>query len=73
MDRVVAVLIRLNPELSIKQSQLAFAAIESLHLHPFLFMDNYMNMIGGLTFDDLIGHIVTFAAAAIRGMAKGHV
>lgn len=70
MDKVVAVLMCLVPELNEKQAQLIFASIESLHLHPFLFMDHYLNMIEGLTFEELVDHIVRFGAAAIRSMTK---
>lgn len=69
MGRVVDVLMRLVPGVDKKQAQLFFASIESLHLHPFLFIDHYLNMIEGLTFDELIDHIVRFGAAAIRGLA----
>jgi hypothetical protein len=70
MDKVVAVLMRLIPGLNKKQAQLIFASVESLHLHPFLFMEHYLTMIEGLTFDELIDHIVRFGAAAIRGMVN---
>jgi AcrR family transcriptional regulator len=70
MDRVVDVLMRLIPGINKKQAQLFFASIESLHLHPFLFMDHYLNMIEELTFDEMIDHIVRFGAAAIRSMAN---
>jgi AcrR family transcriptional regulator len=70
MEKVVAVLMCLVPELNKKQAQLIFASIESLQLHPFLFMDNYLSLIEGLTFDQLIDHIVRFGAAAIRGMVN---
>lgn len=70
MDKVVPLLMRLSPKMNKKQAQLIFSSIESLHLHPFLFMEHYLNMIEGLTFDDLIDHIVGFGAAAIRGMVN---
>jgi AcrR family transcriptional regulator len=66
MDKVVVVLMHLIPKLNKKQAQLIFTSIESLQLHPFLFMDHYLSMIEGLTFDELIDHIVQFGAAAIR-------
>jgi len=70
MDHVVVVLKRLMPQLDEKQAQLIFASIEALHLHPFLFMEQYMRMIKGLTFDELVAHIVAFGAAGIRSMVK---
>jgi AcrR family transcriptional regulator len=70
MDRMVSALMRLMPELDIEQARLAFASIESLNLHPFLFMEHYFHMIDGLTFERLIEHIVRFAAAGIRNLIK---
>jgi AcrR family transcriptional regulator len=70
MDKMVAALMRLIPELDIEQARLAFASIESLNLHPFLFMEHYFHMIDGLTLEWLIEHIVHFAAAGIRNLTK---
>lgn len=70
MDKMVAALMRLIPELDLQQAKLAFASIESLNLHPFLFMEQYLRMIEGLTFECLIDHIVGFASAGIRNLLK---
>lgn len=68
MDKMVGALMRLMPQLDMKQARLAFASIESLNLHPFLFMEHYFRMIDGLTFEGLIDHIVGFASAGIRNL-----
>ena len=70
MDKMVSALMRLVPELTKEQARLAFASIESLNLHPFLFMEHYFHMIDGLTFEKLVEHIVGFAAAGIRNLVK---
>jgi AcrR family transcriptional regulator len=70
MDYTVDALMRLVDGLDKKTAQLIFASLDSLKLHPSLFMDKYMAIIDGLTFDGLIDHIVRFACAAIRGLAK---
>lgn len=70
MDKDVAVLMHLLPGISKKHAQMIFASIESLHLHPFLFMDLYFNMIDGLTFEEMVDHIVRFGAAGIRSIAN---
>jgi AcrR family transcriptional regulator len=70
MDKMVNALMRLMPELNTEQARLAFSSIESLNLHPFLFIEHYFAMIGGLTFERLIDHIVHFAAAGIRNLTK---
>jgi AcrR family transcriptional regulator len=70
MDKTVGALMRLMPELGLEQARLAFASIESLNLHPFLFMEHYFNMIHGLTFERLVDHIVHFASAGIRNLVK---
>jgi AcrR family transcriptional regulator len=70
MNKMVGALMRLMPELGTEQARLAFSSIESLNLHPFLFMEHYFTMIDGLTFERLIGHIVHFASAGIRGLVK---
>jgi AcrR family transcriptional regulator len=70
MDRTVEALMQLVEGLDIKTARLIFSSLDSLKLHPFLFMDKYLSMIEGLTFEELIDHIVCFACAAIRGLAK---
>ena len=70
MDKMVNALMRLMPELNTEQARLAFSSIESLNLHPFLFIEHYFTMINGLTFERLVDHIVHFAAAGIRNLAK---
>jgi len=70
MEKMVAALMRLMPSLDLQHARLAFSSIESLNLHPFLFMEHYFRMIDGLTFDRLIEHIVDFAAAGIRNLTK---
>jgi AcrR family transcriptional regulator len=70
MDKMVSALIRLMPELGMEQARLAFSSIESLNLHPFLFIEHYFTMIDGLTFERLVDHIVHFACAGIRSLIK---
>lgn len=70
MDKMVAALMRLVPELDKEQAKLVFASLESLSLHPFLFMEYYFHMIDGLTFERLMDHVVQFASSGIRGMLK---
>jgi AcrR family transcriptional regulator len=70
MDKMVSALMRLIPEMDLLRAKLAFASIESLKLHPFLFMEQYLRMIDGFTFDGLIDHLVDFAAAGIRNLMK---
>jgi TetR/AcrR family transcriptional regulator, regulator of cefoperazone and chloramphenicol sensitivity len=70
MEKMVAALMRLIPELDLQRAKLAFSSIESLNLHPFLFMEHYFRMIEGLTFERLIDHIVGFASAGIRNLLK---
>jgi AcrR family transcriptional regulator len=70
MDRTVEALMQLVDGLDKKTARLIFSSLDSLKLHPFLFMDKYLSMIEGLTFEELIDHIVRFACAAIRGLIK---
>jgi AcrR family transcriptional regulator len=70
MDCTVEALMQLVEGLDIKTARLIFSSLDSLKLHPFLFMDKYLSMIEGLTFEELIDHIVCFACAAIRGLVK---
>jgi AcrR family transcriptional regulator len=48
MDKMVNALMRLMPELGMEQAKLAFSSIESMNLHPFLFIEHYFTMIDGL-------------------------
>jgi AcrR family transcriptional regulator len=70
MDKTVAALMRLIPGMDLQQAKLAFSSIESLKLHPFLFMEQYSRMIDGFTFERLIDHLVGFASAGIRSLIK---
>jgi AcrR family transcriptional regulator len=70
MNHTVDALMRLVDGLDRDTARLIFSSLDSLKLHPFLFMDKYLSIIEGLTFDKLIDHIVCFACAAIRGLVK---
>ncbi|MBM4104198.1 MAG: TetR/AcrR family transcriptional regulator [Planctomycetes bacterium] len=70
MNHTVDALMRLVDGLDREKARLIFSSLDSLQLHPFLFMDKYLSIIEGLTFDRLIDHIVRFACAAIRDLAK---
>jgi AcrR family transcriptional regulator len=70
MDHSVGAPMQLVDGLDKKTAQLIFASLDSLKLHPSLFMDKYLFMIEGLTFEELVEHLIRFACAAIRGFAK---
>jgi AcrR family transcriptional regulator len=70
MNRTVDALMQLIDGLDKETARLICSSLDSLKLHPSIFMDKYMRIIEGLTFDVLIDHIVRFACAAIRGLAK---
>lgn len=52
------------------QLTLVVCSFDGVILHPFLFMDMYMEMLPGLTAEQLIEHMVKFLVSAIRGYVK---
>lgn len=69
MTHAVQALRTLVPQLDDKQARLAVFSVDSLKVHPFLFMDEFFAVNPGINFDEMVNHIVFFAAAGIRAMA----
>lgn len=67
-ERTVEALMQIESRLDERAAQMAANSIDSLKLHPFLFMDSYMAMVHRLTLDELIEYLVRFACYAIRGI-----
>lgn len=67
--RMIAAIRQFEPQLDERTAELAAYSFDALKLHPFLFMEHYMELIDRLTLDELISHIVRFTCHAIRGLA----
>lgn len=67
--RMIAAIRQFEPGLDERTAELAAYSFDALELHPFLFMEHYMELLNQLTLDELISHIVRFACCAIRGLA----
>jgi len=59
------------PELTLRQSQLLFFSVDALVVHPLLFYEFYKDVVPDLTLDEMVDHVVRFAAAGIRAYAEG--
>ena len=70
-DRLGEALKQLVPELPAEKLTLIVCSVDGVLLHSFLFMEYYQKIMPNLTLDELIEHLVRFAASAIRGYAKG--
>ena len=68
-DRLGHAFVRLVPDLDEKKLDLMVLSFDGVILHPILFMDFYRKTMPDLTVDELVGHVVRFVAAAIRGYA----
>lgn len=62
---------RFCPNLSLRRAQLLFFSLDALVVHPMLFYDFYQDVVPALSVEDVIEHIVVFAAAGIRAHAQG--
>ncbi len=67
--RMIVAIRQFEPQLDERTAELAAYSFDALKLHPFLFMEHYMELVDNLTLDELISHIVRFACCAIRGLA----
>ncbi len=62
---------RFCPNLDPRQARLLFFSLDALVMHPLLFYEFYQDVVPDLTVDEMVEHIVKFAAAAIRAYAAG--
>lgn len=68
--RLSQAILQLVPEIDSDKILLIVFSVDGAILHPFLFMDFYQETIPELSIDDLLGHMVRFVAAGIRGYAN---
>ncbi len=61
----------LFPQLDAEKAMLCVYSLEGLVIHPMLFSDFYYEITPELKIEELIQHIVTFAAEGIRKAAQG--
>lgn len=69
MTHAVQALRTLVPQLDDRKARLAVFSVDSLKVHPFLFMEEFFAVNPGINFNELVDYIVSFAAAGIRAMA----
>lgn len=62
---------RFYPELTLRQAQLVIFSVDSLFVHPMLFMEHYGMLIPDISVEEVIEQVVRFSVAGIRGSVKG--
>lgn len=62
---------RFFPRLSQRQAQLIVFSIDSLAVHPMLFMEHYGMLIPDIRVEEVIEQVVRFSVAGIQGTVKG--
>lgn len=71
MERLAEALMQIEPDLDERTARKAVFSIDSIMMHPFLFLEFYFKMIPELTLDEIVEQVVCFGAAGIRGCVKG--
>ena len=66
LEGLKSAFVRLVPGLSEERAKLAVFSIDAMVIHPLLFLEFYLKMIPDLKQQELVEHIVRFAAAGIR-------
>ncbi len=69
LNRICEALMQLLPGLTRRRAMLCVYALEGLVMHPLLFYDFYSELFFTVPVDELVGHIVRFAAAGIQEAA----
>jgi AcrR family transcriptional regulator len=64
-------MMRFCPGLDSEPAKLCMFTLDALVVHPILFYEIYLETVPGIKADGIIEHIVKFASAGIRGLAKG--
>ncbi len=70
LTEIQKALLILFPQLDAEKAMLCVYSLEGLVIHPMLFSDFYYEITPELRIEELIQHIVTFAAEGIRKVAE---
>ncbi|MFA5554665.1 MAG: TetR/AcrR family transcriptional regulator [Phycisphaerae bacterium] len=70
LEQVCEALVKLVPGLSNDRAFLCFCSLQGMVLQPLLFHDFYAEIGKNVSVDIIINHMVDFAAAGIRAVAK---
>lgn len=72
IEQVCAALVKLVPGLSNERAFLCFCSMQGMVLQPLLFYDVYDEIGKNILVDEIIEHMVAFAAAGIRAAAENN-